>query len=64
MLDLVAGIASETGATVLMVSHDPGDARRLCPKTILVAEGRAHAPASTAALLDHPPPALAAYLGK
>jgi thiamine transport system ATP-binding protein len=64
MLDLVAGIADETGATVLMVSHDPGDARRLCPETILVADGRALPPAPTAALLEDPPPLLAAYLGK
>lgn len=64
MLDLVAEIADEAGATALMVSHDPADALRLCPATILVAEGRAHAPQFTAALLDDPPPALGAYLGK
>ncbi|MBS0563677.1 MAG: ATP-binding cassette domain-containing protein [Proteobacteria bacterium] len=64
MLDLVRGIAAETGTTVLMVSHDPADARRIAPLTILVAEGRALPPAPTAALLDHPPPVLAAYLGK
>ncbi len=64
MLDLVAGIAAETGATVLMVSHDPGDAHRLCPETILVADGRAQPPTPTSALLDDPPPALADYLGK
>ncbi|WP_347311858.1 thiamine ABC transporter ATP-binding protein [Defluviimonas sp. SAOS-178_SWC] len=64
MLDLVADIASETGATVLMVSHDPGDARRFSTETIVVAEGRAAPPAPTVALLDDPPPALAAYLGK
>ena len=29
----------------------------------LVANGRAHAPAPTRALLDDPPPALKAYLG-
>lgn len=64
MLDLVRAIASETGTTVLMVSHDPADARRIAPLAILVAEGRALPPAPTAALLDDPPPALAAYLGK
>ncbi|MCD9147241.1 thiamine ABC transporter ATP-binding protein [Pseudophaeobacter flagellatus] len=63
MLDLVAEIASETGATVLMVSHDPQDARRIADQVILVAEGQAHAPQPTAALLDNPPPALKAYLG-
>lgn len=64
MLALVAEIAGEQRATVLMVSHDPADARALCPQTVLVAEGVAHPPAPTAALLAAPPPALAAYLGR
>lgn len=64
MLDLVAEIADETGATVLMVSHAPEDARRFAPETILVAEGVAHPPRPTAVLLDNPPPVLAAYLGQ
>lgn len=64
MLDLVAEIATENAATVLMVSHDPGDALRFAPMTVLVAEGAAHPPVPTAQLLDNPPPALAAYLGK
>lgn len=63
MLDLVARIAAQNRATVLMVTHDPADALRLCPQTILVADGRAEAPADTAALLRDPPPALRAYLG-
>ena len=64
MLDLVARIVETTGATLLMVSHDPGDARRIADQTVLVAEGIAHAPKPTKGLLDDPPPALAAYLGK
>ncbi len=64
MLDLVVTLASRNHMTVLMVTHDPADARRLAPRTIIVAEGRAHPPAGTAAILDAPPPALAAYLGK
>ncbi|MDI3338392.1 ATP-binding cassette domain-containing protein [Defluviimonas aestuarii] len=64
MLDLVAEITDETGATVLMVSHAPEDARRFAPETILVAEGTAHPPHPTTALLDNPPPVLAAYLGQ
>lgn len=63
MLDLVSDIATETGATVLMVSHDPDDARRFSRETIVVAEGRAAPPEPTQTLLDNPPPALAAYLG-
>ena len=64
MLALVAEIAADQHATVLMVSHEPADAVALCPQTVLVAEGVAHPPAATADLLADPPPALAAYLGK
>ncbi|MFN4101391.1 MAG: ATP-binding cassette domain-containing protein, partial [Pararhodobacter sp.] len=63
MLDLVARIADETGATLLMITHDPGDARRLCDLTLVVADGMATPPAPTGALLDNPPPALREYLG-
>ncbi len=63
MLDLVAELARESGATVLMVSHEPADARRIADQVVLVAEGRAHPPQPTAELLDNPPPALKAYLG-
>jgi thiamine transport system ATP-binding protein len=60
---LVAEVASETGATVLMVTHDPEDARRFADRCILVADGLAAPPAETAALFADPPPALRAYLG-
>ena len=63
MLDLVGEVAQETKATVLMVTHDPADARRLTDETVLVAEGRAHPPAPTGTLLDDPPAALREYLG-
>ncbi len=63
MLDLVAELARDSGATVLMVSHEPADARRIADQVVLVAEGRAHPPQPTAELLDNPPPALKAYLG-
>jgi thiamine transport system ATP-binding protein len=63
MLDLVAALAAETGATLLMVSHDPADARRIAPLVIIVADGVALPPQPTLPLLDNPPPALAAYLG-
>ena len=62
MLDLVAEIARERGATVLMVTHDPKDAERLARQTILVAEGVAHAPQDTADLLANPPDSLRNYL--
>jgi thiamine transport system ATP-binding protein len=63
MLDLVDGLVRETGATLLMVSHDPGDARRIADQVVLVAEGVAHPPQDTVAMLDNPPEALRAYLG-
>jgi thiamine transport system ATP-binding protein len=63
MLDLVAALAHETGATLLMVSHDPADARRIAPLVILVADGKALPPQPTNRLFESPPPALAAYLG-
>lgn len=63
MLDLVAEVAVETRAGVLMVTHAPEDARRIADSVIFVADGMAHAPIATAELLDNPPPALKAYLG-
>ncbi len=63
MLDLVHDLMDETGATLLMVSHDPTDARRIAPQTILVAEGRATRPQNTETLLATPPEALRLYLG-
>ncbi len=64
MLDLVAELIGESGATVLMVTHDPGDAARIADEIILVTEGRAHPPEAAQAMLADPPPALRAYLGK
>jgi len=63
MLALVGQIAAETGATLLMVTHDPADALALAERTVAVTEGIAHAPQRTSELLSHPPSALAAYLG-
>jgi len=64
MLDLVAGLAGETGATVLIVTHEPEDARRIADAVVLVADGRAHPPVATAEIFDNPPPAFTAYLGE
>ena len=63
MLDLVAEVADETQAGVMMVTHAPEDARRIADSVIFVADGVAHGPQATAELLDNPPPALKAYLG-
>ena len=61
MLDLTTETLS--GTLTLMVTHDPGDARRIATRTILVAGGIATGPHDTAQLLDNPPEALARYLG-
>ncbi len=63
MLDLVMETAAETKATVLMVTHDPSDAKRFADLTVLVAEGVAHAPVPTDEIFANPPDALRAYLG-
>jgi thiamine transport system ATP-binding protein len=63
MLGLVTEIAAETGALVLMVTHDPADARRFADRTILVSEGIAAQPMPTDALFLNPPQVLREYLG-
>ena len=63
MLALVGEVAAETGAVVMMVTHDPADAVAFADKTVLVADGVAAAPVETASLFADPPPALRAYLG-
>jgi thiamine transport system ATP-binding protein len=63
MLDLVAELASETGATLLMVTHAPEDVARIADEVVFVEDGKAHPPALAAELMNNPPPALRAYLG-
>jgi thiamine transport system ATP-binding protein len=63
MLDLVRTILETTGATLLMVSHDPKDAWAIADDLIVVAEGTAHQYHDAKAVLADPPPALSSYLG-
>jgi thiamine transport system ATP-binding protein len=63
MMGLVTEVVAETGAVLLMVTHDPDDARRFADHTVLVADGVALAPQPTAALFADPPAALRSYLG-
>jgi len=63
MLDLVAGVAAEARSSVLLVTHDPDDARRLASLAVVVADGTASPPRPVAEVLDDPPPALRDYLG-
>jgi thiamine transport system ATP-binding protein len=64
MLDLVREVAGETGALVLMVTHDPQDALALGGKTAFVSNGVVRAPVDTRAMLADPPPDVQDYLGR
>ena len=64
MLDLVAELHAAAGLTVILVSHQPEDARRIARRAAFVHEGGILAVGPIPALLDEPPvPELAAYLG-
>ncbi len=63
MLDLVAETAMSEGLSVLMVTHDPADARRIADMTAVVADGKVAKPQPTAALFENPTAALRSYLG-
>ncbi|MCA3486768.1 MAG: ATP-binding cassette domain-containing protein [Rhodobacter sp.] len=63
MLGLVTELSDETGALVVMVTHDPADARRFADRTILVSGGVAAQPVPTETLFRLPPQALRDYLG-
>ncbi len=63
MLDLVANLAESTDATLLMVSHEPADARRIADEVMLVVEGRVDASVPTEEIFANPPEALRDYLG-
>ena len=60
MLALVAELLPDK--TILMVTHDPEDAKRAAGATIFVDEGMVHAPRETGELFADPPAALNAYL--
>ena len=60
MLDLVAKLLPE--ATILMVTHDPQDAKRFSTDTIFVENGSVVPPRPTAQLFAAPDESLARYL--
>ena len=64
MLELVRDICNQKSCGLLMVTHDPDDARAICPRCIVVGDGQAMGPFSTTETLSNPPASLAAYLGK
>lgn len=63
MLDLVSELVEETNATLMMVSHNPEDAKRIADAVVLVSDGVADVPVQTAAIFADPPEALRRYLG-
>lgn len=63
MLDLVEGYLHAAGRTLIMVTHDPADAKRIADQVVLVADGVATDPVETGALFTNPPRALTDYLG-
>jgi thiamine transport system ATP-binding protein len=63
MLELVDNIVSDNKLTLVMVTHDPSDARNIADMTALVSDGIAHTPRETEELFANPPQALAQYLG-
>lgn len=64
MIELVSTIAKDAGATLLMVTHNPEDARAIEGDVVLVAQGTANAPVPAPEIFANPPEALRAYLGQ
>ena len=64
MLTLVRAVAGDSGALVLMVTHDPEDALALEGDTAFIADGVVQPPVPTERLFADPPPALRSYLGR
>lgn len=64
MLGLMLEIRAEVGATVLMVTHDPDEARAAAGEILFIAGGRIAADAPAAGFFErHDLPDLEAYLG-
>lgn len=64
MLDLVAELVTESGATTLMVTHEPADAMRVAGQMIFVDGGRVYEPTDTKTLMAEPFKELRDYLGR
>lgn len=63
LLTVVSDLAAEAKTTVVLVTHDPADAKRFADQVVLVHDGVADAPVGTKAIFADPPAALRAYLG-
>lgn len=64
MLELVTEVADDTGALVLMVTHEPRDALALRGETAFIANGAVSSPVPTAELLRNPSAEVRDYLGQ
>ncbi|OCW58113.1 ATP-binding cassette domain-containing protein [Hoeflea olei] len=65
MLRLMLEIRAEVGATVLMVTHDPDEARAAADRILLISKGKIAADADAAGFFDRTDlPELEAYLGR
>ncbi len=64
MLELTQNALAERRATLLMVTHDPQDAKAIASSVIVVADCLAAPPLPTAAVLADPPSGLRRYLGR
>ncbi|MET1025646.1 MAG: thiamine ABC transporter ATP-binding protein [Dongiaceae bacterium] len=64
MLDLVDALRHRHGLTVLMVTHDPADARRIADRTAFIADGHVVLEDRTEAVLAAGLPVIRDYLGR
>lgn len=64
MLDLMESfLTQKNNRIILMVTHDPNDAKRIADRVIWVSDGVAAGPIATTELFATPPDSLRAYLG-
>ncbi len=64
MLALVEAIRAEQGATLLLVTHAPEDAKQIASEVAFVEAGQVAAPVPTAAFFAQPSAAVRGYLGQ
>lgn len=63
MLSLVVDTVAGRDVLLILVTHDPDEARRFATHVIMVADGSVAPPVETEVLFREPPPALRRYLG-
>jgi thiamine transport system ATP-binding protein len=64
MLDLLADVRTERRMTVILVSHQPDDARRIADRIVFLEAGRVAANGATDEMFgDHAPVAFRRYVG-